>query len=48
MGGGFPGVNTYTNLYPETGYAYTVLSNQDWGSENISNYLDSLMNRLIE
>lgn len=47
-GGGFPGVNTYTNIYPETGYAYAVLSNQDWGSENVSNYLDALMNRLID
>jgi CubicO group peptidase (beta-lactamase class C family) len=46
-GGGFPGVSAYTNIYPETGYAFVVFSNEDRGAQDITNYLDSLMNRLL-
>ena len=46
-GGGFPGVSTYTNIYPETGYAFVVLSNEDRGGQDIVNMLDSMIDRLL-
>jgi D-alanyl-D-alanine carboxypeptidase len=46
-GGGFPGVSAYFNLYPEAGYAFVVFSNEDRGSQDVFNYLDSLLDRLL-